>query len=652
MITDNLKIFNQFGFKKASDSGDHAVGNCIFCGSSGHFYINVASQNKTWDCKSCGKGGGFQKFLEIVVKEATNKIDALAQDRGLSKETLLEAGVREFNGFFIIPVYNQAKNKLLNVKKYDGRNFMNATGCPATMYNVWRIPKDYGIVFICEGEWDTLVLQEIEPDNAAIIGVPGAATIKQELIPICDGKEVYLLFDNDEAGRKGIEKAINLLKSVTSEIYKIEWPKNTVDGFDIRDVYNQNKRNREKTFQYIIDNCAPLTEDEKKIGADTVIENGVPVHVQEVYDTFGKWLHMEDTYLLDFIFGTIIANRLPGAPVWSFIVGEPGGGKTAPLMSLIGAARIVFTGGITRAALISGQNFGNADPSLIPQLDGKTLVIKDYTPVLSMPENERNEINGILWDAYDGECYFNFSGIKRVYKVQFGILAAVTPAIDYLTDLRSMLGERFIRWNTTLPVELERRNKYVKKALANRSHKKEMGLELSAIAKKVLLVKYEDAIKITDKDEDWFINIGTWISYLRAGVNRDKYTRDIQHNPFVELATRITAELVQLACGISLFTNKTIITDRTKTIIKHVARSTASSRYLFIVKAIYSNRNNDLDTKELMGSCKLAQSTVDVLCGNLLAIGVVTRTLKDNKARWKLTNEFYKLTQTIKIFEE
>ena len=87
------------------------------------------------------------------------------------------------------------------------------------------------------------------------------------------------------------------------------------------------------------------------------------------------------------------------------------------------------------------------DHSLLPKLDGKVLVIKDFTALLNMPREARQQILGDLRDAYDGNAAkaFGTHVETRRYTSKFGIMAAVTGAIDKHAAVMQQLGERFLK---------------------------------------------------------------------------------------------------------------------------------------------------------------------------------------------------------------
>jgi AAA+ superfamily predicted ATPase len=54
------------------------------------------------------------------------------------------------------------------------------------------------------------------------------------------------------------------------------------------------------------------------------------------------------------VFGTIMAHRLDGDPVWLFLIGPPGDGKTEVVRSMSADEAIYTLSSLKPAALISG----------------------------------------------------------------------------------------------------------------------------------------------------------------------------------------------------------------------------------------------------------------------------------------------------------
>lgn len=665
-----LLIFKQFGFSENRITNDgHSVGNCPFCGKADHFFINTQSANKTWDCKVCGKGGGFKTFLNEIHKHSVKCFnndeeaqEELKQSRSLKVETFkkLNVGYLPEAGIYTVPVFSREGGKLLNLKIYDKKSFKNAAGCLAAMYGQWLVPEHIGSfsdVYITEGEWDTMcmleILDKLKIVNAAVIGVPGAGTFKQDVFPLLLGKNVHLLYDNDQAGKNGAEKACAILSTIAAKVDVIEW-NGFPDGFDVRDLYKKNMCSARNTLDKITSFLKPSTFVPDTGAAHIPEYTGERVDCKEVYEVFTKWLHMPDTTLIDVVFGTVLANRLPGDPLWMFIVAPPGGTKTEPLISMSGGAGIEMLSSLTPHTLISGSNInGGPDPSLVPALNGKILLIKDFTTILGLPSMERDEIISILRDVYDGECAKAFgNGVIRRYKSKFGIIAATTPIIEQMTEEHAQLGERFLRWRNWIPEKIKARRPYIEKALSNATKEVELRTELNSIAKRVLLGKYEHIPSMSRDMEERVIALSQWTSMMRGTVSRDKFTKEILFKSFTELGTRLCKQFLKLLRGIAMFRGEKTVSESTYAICVTVARASCSQRYLDAVDGfIEMDYTKSHTTLELQKHIGLPSSTCATVLTNLEMLGIISREITGGKSLWVLDSEMYELMERCKVIK-
>ena len=88
---------------------------------------------------------------------------------------------------------------------------------------------------------------------------------------------------------------------------------------------------------------------------------------------------------------------------------------------------------------------------LLPQLDGRVLIFKDFTTILEKGRDERREIIAQFREAYDGTFAKKLGTVDKTisYSSRFGLVAGVTPVIDKHWKVMQQLGERFlkVRWN-------------------------------------------------------------------------------------------------------------------------------------------------------------------------------------------------------------
>ena len=665
---EGINVFGQFGFREAQRSGDQSIGPCPFCGDPKHFFINLSSDNKAWDCKKCGRSGGFRGFLEQIVETCAADFTGpaaarLCTSRGIAVDTLrkVRAGYHTPTRQYVLPVYS-SEGKITTLKIYDLKTMRNAAGCPGSVYGMWsKRLNSADDVLLCEGEWDTLVAREII-DKAAIrktaaVGVPGAGTFKSEALPIFSGKNVYLLYDNDEAGRNGADKATRLLQSVARKVFRLHWPEGMPEGFDLRDLYKQNKKDAKATWEQFMgwtkEAEAPKAIPGERPAAGDIIDSGEPVPASAVHAVFQKWLHIPDLTLVDVVYGTIIANRLPGDPLWLFVVAPPGATKTEVLMSLNGGARIETLSTLTPHTLISGSaNGGGPDPSLIPKLDGKILVVKDFTAVLGLPYAERDQIFSILRDAYDGECAKPFgNGICRRYVSKFGFLAAVTPMIEMFTEDHAALGERFLRWRNYIPSASAERRKYIQRAWDNVTHEVPMRQELNAIGREFLRGKYDKVPKVPKALASKTIALAQMIAILRGTVVRDKYTREIQHKSFVELGTRVSKQLHKLLLGVAMFRGAEEVGDAEYAVAAHVARGSVTQRLFDTMKTAMA-ADREVSPAEAAKETRLPPSVANMMLENLVSLGALKRDqTATGQVRFIVRTDARKLAEESEIFK-
>ena len=134
------------------------------------------------------------------------------------------------------------------------------------------------------------------------------------------------------------------------------------------------------------------------------------VTLEGYHTTLQKWLSIEDIQATDIMMAVAISVVLPGDPLWLFVIAPAGGSKTEQLRAYSGD-RIFTISTLTPQTLISGlKGFDKID--LLPNLDGKVLVIKDFTSILSKKPEDQTAIFADLREAYDGYLEKSFgSGV-------------------------------------------------------------------------------------------------------------------------------------------------------------------------------------------------------------------------------------------------
>jgi hypothetical protein len=658
----NLITFKQHGFTPEEESsGDNVIGNCIFCGGD-KFFINP--QEKKWDCKHCGVTGGFHTWLLQVVEYCIESIERvhlkrLADSRGLTIKTLQahQIGWNPETNKYTIPIYDMQREKIWDIRIYDGQTVKSTAGCTAGLFGWEDLQRtDFETVWQCEGEWDKMVMWEILQaaglKRDIVVGVPGANTFKSEWAVYYKDKNVHVIYDNDHdrvnrgkvrkgAGITGAIKVFKALRSAVHDMRFVHWPNKYADGYDLRDYYNDHGGDCKTTlrglralFQPVPKDYDAQTDPQEQVKAPTY--DGAGISMQTVKDTFQKWLYMPDTTIIDVMFGSIIANRLPGDPLWLFIVDRSGGAKSVFLRAIEECPSIVTTTSVTPHALVSGHTgTGNGDPSLIPRLDGKILAIKDFTTILNMNQTKRDEVFGILRDAYDGKIEWVFGNGKVCsYTSKFGIIAGVTPAIEIFAEGQTALGERFLRFQPPRANSLELERKLMHKALTNTTHEELMQAELSGVSQELLNFDFGALPGAGTALQQKCIYLAQYVSILRGTINRDKYSKEVTHNPFMELGTRLTKQLYKHMLSIGQLYRAQNVDEYHFECIKQVARSTAPTRMQNTIEKMYkAGSERTYGVKQLAEMINLPTLTTNRVLENLTMLKAVKRIKLDRMSK-------------------
>lgn len=664
--------FRQLGFNPVGETEDQVLGNCPFCGAVKKFYLNV--ETKMWCCKKCTIEGGFKTFVEEILKLAQNafkdrELISLATMRQLSMRILKEhnIGYNSLNGTYLLPIPKADNSGVWDVRIYDKKKLMSVAGHSVGMLG-WNRNTDRQNIWLCEGEWDLMAMRIIlseskEHADDCVLAVPGAGTFKQEWHHIFSGKDVHVMYDHDEPGKKGANKVYAAIRSVVKSIDFIHWPEDKKDGYDVRDYKIETDEKNVARLEWLIKLLAKTPPEPKEksavahdAGESTVLDvyDGQYIPIKQIHEAYDKWLHLPEKDVLDVMFGTLIANRLDGDPLWLFLVAPPGGTKTELINSISDAPNTVTTSSLTARSLVSGSAIsGGGDPSLVPKLNGKCLLVKDFTTILNMPQMMRDEIFGILRDAYDGKTEKDFgNGIHRSYKSKFGFLSGVTPAYEQYNDGNSSLGERFLMYKIKIPESARERAVYLKRAELNAGRETEMRTELSNIGRAVLSYDFKNVPIVPPLVKNKTISLAQYVSKMRGTVVRDKFTREITHSAYAEIGTRLVKQFTKMMMGIGMFRALDEIDMSVYNIVKHMAISTVPMRLEKLIRHMYEH---DCEmwylTSDLAEVLQIPGGTTERQLENLKMLGMLEgQKLPLGKAQWKLSDDALYLLEEAEIY--
>ena len=338
-----------------------------------------------------------------------------------------------------------------------------------------------------------------------------------------------------------------------------------------------------------------------------------------------KWLSIpsEDADLIDFCLAVYKSNELPGDPLWGMIIDASGGGKTELLRAFRERPNVCCLSHLTEKTLVSGYRDPGSpdkDPSLLPELDGKVLVIKDLAPLLSMRRESRNAIFAQLRDAYDGFTDQGRGNLGKVsYEARFTMLVASTLAIERYDSVDQELGERFVKIRARGDAARDK----VRKAIENVGQDDSMRLEIqNAISSFLDSQPPMTTQRVPDGLRDRLIDLSDFTAKARSPVARDS-KHELQYVPRPEVGTRLGKELAKLLMALANIHGKEQPDEDEYAIVGRVADDCLPPRRLEVIQCLRSSEE-PLSFDDLMQKCFARRSTLERTLEDLELVGAVT----------------------------
>jgi len=695
-LPKKLKIFEVHGVHLTGESGNQVYGYCPFSGKADKFYINV--ETLLWDSKTAGISGNIHDFLRHTADRyaaalTPQLLARLATDRGLPRAAFAPWHVGWTGRAYAIPIRN-IKGKVIDIRTYQIGGPMKSTpACAVGLLGAEHLPKHMAApVYLCEGEWDAMawrwLVTHLEK-TGVVLAVPGAGTFKPEWVPWLAGRNVHTLYDHDGPGERGEHVAYERLKSTTQKLTFTHWPDSFPEGFDVRDwvIEGAIKRKTPKRcwrglhalFQ---DRPRQTVASEPSKDETPADDHGpeastparesqwkTPPSLDDVYRVFKKWLYLDSTDGIDIMLATYLSQQIDGEPVWMFIVGPPGSAKTETLSSLSWLDNSYITSSVTPHSLISGANWKDgADPSLIPRLDGKVMVIKDFTSILSMRDTDKDEIFGILRDAFDGKCGKEFgNGVVRKYESRFTVLAAVTPSIYALSSTHTALGERFLKFAVSDNLNHLHENDIIERAITNINRETAMRDELADVVHAFLTRRVGlDPIAmaalptLSDTLREKIIALARFGARMRGSVTRDSYRNDIvTSRPSAEVATRLGKQLAKLCQALAVLHGRRHVTLEDYRLVKKVMLDTIPQRTEDVLRNILltcPGADDTISTSEVSNKTRYPHATVGRILQDLTVLDITRRNVGKvnghaHNSQWSLSGYIRGLIKKSELYE-
>lgn len=236
-----------------SDQTDDYLMTCLWCAAE-KMSVRKDDGNifQCWKCKQTGNALTLmRKFYEdLPALTPPSARIFINKKRGVSPAVLRSEGIKyDSIRYFWFPVKN-TDGKIIALHKYSPEtNIAYASPKPwsCSILGLSQL-NSFPEIWVAEGHADYLIMRHALKDyQIDLLGTCGSG-FSGNYLHLLEGKDVVLLFDNDEAGQSGVKSVARRIKSsghTVQSLRYLDWSSVSVaghptlpSGFDIRDLHN------------------------------------------------------------------------------------------------------------------------------------------------------------------------------------------------------------------------------------------------------------------------------------------------------------------------------------------------------------------------------------------------------------------------------
>lgn len=265
----------------------------------------------------------------------------------------------------------------------------------------------------------------------------------------------------------------------------------------------------------------------------------------DVYDTYKKWLYVEDTKRIDLLLAVALTRKCVNSPpLWMVVVSKSGDWKSEQINALYDPEIAVKLDRLTSRTLVSGNK---KSEDLAPKLTDKLVLFSDFASMLKAHPQEKAEIFAQMRELYDGRAGGAFgTGKHKHYEgIRTTWIIGSTPAIDRQILIHQDLGTRELIFRPI--ITNEQLAKIKGRIMENRWNLMEMREEMRAVTTRFIKKTEFKIIKdILPEVQESLFNIVDYVCVMRASAACDSYTGELLGNVDMEMPTRVLQQLLLL----------------------------------------------------------------------------------------------------------
>lgn len=373
-----------------------------------------------------------------------------------------------------------------------------------------------------------------------------------------------------------------------------------------------------------------------------------------MHQTSQQFMRLADPEILDIVMATVVANRLPGNPVWLILISPPSNGKTEILSGFRHVPNTRFITTLTKNSLMSGfKTKDGREPSLLAQLTDATLIVKDLGSIMNLHPDERNKVFSDLRDVFDGNASKPFgTGKAFEWTGKMGLVGAATPAYDKHTSLQTLLGERFVLARIHTPATAAEEE--AQTLLALEVNGKELAHQQAY--QRACEQTYQEAITrfaslngsfgVGEEGRRLLTKLAALTCLGRASVWRD-YRKEVVMAPFREGPHRVAKQYIQLVLALALIRGRNAPAAEDFATIRKIARDSFNPWRLRTLHLLY--KHGIMTSGALAKELNLPWKLVEVEMEDAQLHNTVRR--EEHVGAWLLQDEMVERFESLRFFE-
>ena len=348
---------------------------------------------------------------------------------------------------------------------------------------------------------------------------------------------------------------------------------------------------------------------------------------KEIEEFLNTAYYEPDTEAVKICLASYVAHlNLTQNPVWMFLLGAPGSGKTEiAIRSLSYLPNVHEVGDLSVNSLISG--FGKGDSGILHNLDKGSgyLTFPDFTTFLNKRPDDRGIIQGQLRSIYDGKWSKKVGTHDDIlkWKGKVSILAACTPGLEERWGVNHDLGERFmyLRWREPRDAKatlLHAVNGLTKREGNYRTFRrlireyvdvKTLGTSNEIFSKQIADTRVPD--------------IALLVAKLRTSIKRDLYSKQITSIEATEVPTRITFAMWAICTASGLLDRRNSLNFKDLRLAYRLGLDSLSSRRWKILEYVAKQKHGECPLVDVREALSIPKTTFKQILEELLALKLI-----------------------------